>query len=187
MIALLTGMRSPRVLPAGRSVPGRHRPNLVSRLSAGKKVPSLQLAIRWGVGKSFGKPTANNILNFTTPAPASPIPPELDPSVAWKRLFGTLPAPASGSAAWDKSILDAVDKRYVKLGQRLGGADKTARSAPDVVAGTRKKRREQRDAREMTSPTLVDTSDYNPTSATLAQTVYSYDPRPTPRCPRWAS
>ena len=124
MIALLTGMRQPST-PSGSFGTGPSiDQTLVSRLSAGKKAPSLQLAIRWGVGKSFGKPTANNILNYSTPAPASPISPELDPSVVWKRLFGTLPGQPTGSAAWDKSILDAVDKRYVKLGQRLGGADK---------------------------------------------------------------
>ena len=50
-------------------------------------------------------------------------PPLLDPVAIWKTLFNDVARPAT-ERAWDTSILDAVDRRYAKLAQRLGAADR---------------------------------------------------------------
>jgi hypothetical protein len=132
---------------------------LVPRLSAGKKKASLYMAVRWGTGKSHGLMSPINIANFALAAPYSPMPPSLDPVAIWQDLFGGVRADIS---SWDKSILDLVDRRYVKLGGRLGAADKLRLDAHL----TRLRSIEARVAisARCNAPALVDTSDYNPKS-----------------------
>ncbi|HYJ10015.1 MAG TPA: DUF1552 domain-containing protein, partial [Polyangiaceae bacterium] len=96
---------------------------LAPRLSAGQRLQSLQLAIRWGTGKSHGLPSPINIANYADTPTFDPIAPQLDPVQIWENLFGTL-EPESPDRTWDKSILDAVAARYTKLAQRLGAADR---------------------------------------------------------------
>src|SRR6185295_4632554 len=62
---------------------------LVSKLSGGKAYPSLQLAIRWATGKSKGKLSAMNAINFQSTSPNAPIPPRLDPQDIFTTLFGS--------------------------------------------------------------------------------------------------
>jgi hypothetical protein len=97
---------------------------LAKTISAGKAISSLELAVRWGTGKSFGRATAFDLVNFRDDASFTPIVPRIDPAAIWAELFGSL-NPAAGSARnWDKSILDYVDRRYTGLASRIGAADK---------------------------------------------------------------
>lgn len=105
---------------------------LAAKLSTGKPYTSLEVAVRWATGKSFGKLNAINAMFFGANAPYSPISPRLDPQDIFNTLYGTA-APAPGPAGTDaaaaatmrrKSILDYVDKKYMALSGKLGAADK---------------------------------------------------------------
>ena len=78
-------------------------------------------------------------------------------------MFGAA-APSQSSRAWDKSILDAVDKRYTKLSQRLGAADR--KRLEQHLTSLREL--EQRIASTCAAPELVDTSDYDPAAGLLS-------------------
>jgi len=132
---------------------------LAPALSAGKRFESYQMAVRWGTGKSHGKVTPMDVSTFARQEPYAPLPPKLDPVQIWNDLFKN---PATSPAAWDHSILDAVDRRYARLAQKLGAADRRRLEAHL----THVRELEQRVAAVATckAPTLVDTSDYNPTS-----------------------
>ena len=138
---------------------------LAPRLSAGKPFGSLAMAVRWGTGRSHGKLHPLNVCEFAATSPFAPIPPRIDPVDTWKTLFGDTRRPDDTARAWEASILDAVDKRYAKLAQRLGAADRQRleahlerirdlekRVAPMAVNPTCK------------APPLVDTTGYNPSS-----------------------
>ena len=81
------------------------------------------MAVRWGTGRSHGRLSPFDVCTFEGAAPFNPIPPRLDPVATWKTLFNDIARPTT-ERAWDASILDAVDKRYAKLAQRLGAADR---------------------------------------------------------------
>lgn len=95
---------------------------LAPRLSKGMRLPSLQLAVRWGTGKAHGKPSPIDIANYADTPSFDPIAPRIDPQQVWQDLFGT--PPPSTDDAWDKSILDAVGQRYQKLSSKLGSVDR---------------------------------------------------------------
>jgi len=144
---------------------------LAPRLSAGKGYGSLQLAVRWATGKSHGKLSPMNALYFSDSAP---IPPRLDPQDIFTTLFGT---PVTGTGGTDptalalmrkRSILDFVDKKYVALKSKLG-SDDSARLDQHL---TQVRDLESRIVITTTpppsackTPTKVDTTGYNPTSA----------------------
>ena len=143
---------------------------LAGKISAGKKKPSIQAAIRWATGKSHGLLSPINSLNFEANAPYNPIPPRLDPQEIWKDLFGSLSPGTTTSATpaelHRKSILDFVDKRYNALLQKVGAADKQK-----IEQHLTKIREIEQSLSVVTTttatckaPTLVSTSDYNPTS-----------------------
>jgi Protein of unknown function (DUF1552) len=134
---------------------------LAPRLSAGKRKASLQMAVRWGTGKSHGLTSPINIANFENALPYSPIPPAIDPVTIWQDLFGALPAGDPG-AAWDKSILDFVDRRYARLAARLGAADR--QRLDQHLTRLRDLETRVATSAHCTRPVLVDTSDYNPKS-----------------------
>ena len=48
-------------------------------LLAGRALASLQMAVRWGTGTSYGLPSPINIANYADTATFDPIPPRLDP------------------------------------------------------------------------------------------------------------
>jgi hypothetical protein len=157
IIAWLTGTHqdsAPNNFAAGPSVDQVVAP----LLSAGYRLPSLQLAIRWGTGKSHGLVSPIDIANFADDAAFSPIPPRLDPQAIWQELFGGVPN--GEPRAWDASILDAVKERYTKLSQRLGAAD---RQRLDQHLSQLRELETQIPA-VCESPTLEDTSDYDPLS-----------------------
>ncbi|MES1207286.1 MAG: DUF1552 domain-containing protein, partial [Pseudomonadota bacterium] len=108
---------------------------LAARLSAGKPYGSLQLAVRWATGKSHGKLSPINAMNFSD---TGPIPPRLDPQDVFNTLFGSLSGGtgmggAGGTGGVDptviaanrrKSILDFVDRKYAALEAKLGADDR---------------------------------------------------------------
>ena len=158
MVGWLTGLVQPG---SGNWVKGPSIDQVLApRLSAGKPLPSLQVAVRWGTGKSHGKMTPMDTCTFEGADPFRPIMARLDPVEIWKALFNDIKPTGS---AWDKSILDAVGKRYTKLAQRLGGADRQRLEAHLERIRDLEKRVGSISA-ACAAPALVDTSDYNPTS-----------------------
>jgi len=152
---------------------------LAPKLSAGKAYASLQLAIRWATGKSHGKLSPINAMNFSD---TGPIPPRLDPQDIFNTLFGTI---SGGTGTWGtgggtdpgvlaanrrKSILDFVDKKYAALETKLGTEDR-ARLDQHL---TQIRSLEQRmmvistpttgTSSSCKAPTKVDTTGYSPTS-----------------------
>jgi hypothetical protein len=132
---------------------------LAPRVSAGKRKQSLYMAVRWGTGKSHGVMSPINIANFALAAPYRPMVPSLDPVAIWQDLFGALPANAG---AWDKSMLDFVGRRYVKLAARLGAADR--QRLDEHLTRVRELERRVAGTVRCAAPVLVDTTGYNPTS-----------------------
>ncbi len=161
IIAWLTG--SVQATPVSSSSFSKDGPSidqvLAPRLSVGKPKQSLYMAVRWGTGKSHGKVTAMDIASFEVAAPYRPVPPRLDPVAIWQELFGALPV---GAGAWDKSMLDFVDRRYVKLAARLGAADR--QRLDEHLTRLRDIERRVAATARCAAPVLVDTSDYNPAS-----------------------
>ncbi|MES1165545.1 MAG: DUF1552 domain-containing protein [Verrucomicrobiota bacterium] len=105
---------------------------LAPRLSTGKPYASLQLAVRWATGKSHGKLSPINAMNFSD---TGPIPPRLDPQDIFMTLFGASGGTGAGGAGGGpdptviaanrrKSILDFVDKKYAALETTLGTEDR---------------------------------------------------------------
>jgi len=137
---------------------------LAPTLSKGKPFPSLQMAIRWGTGRAHGRLSPLDVCTFEAAAPYNPMPPLLDPVATWKTLFNDVARPTT-ERAWDVSILDAVDKRYAKLAQRLGGADRQRLEAHlERIRDLEKRVGAAAGGRACVPPTLIDTSDYDPKS-----------------------
>jgi hypothetical protein len=161
IIAWLTG--SVQVTPITSTSFSKDGPSidqvLAPRVSAGKRQQSLYMAVRWGTGKSHGRVSPMNIANFEIAAPYRPMPPRLDPVDIWQNLFGTLPG---GPDPWDKSMLDFVDRRYVRLAARLGAADR--RRLEEHLAHLRDLERRVATTARCAAPLLVDTTGYNPAS-----------------------
>jgi hypothetical protein len=166
IIAWLTG--TPQVMQQGGQLMYAGGPSLdqvlASRLSTGLQLPSLQLAIRWGTGKAHGLVSPIDIANFADNPSFDPIAPRLDPQAIWQDLFGA--PPRSPDAAWEKSILDAVDRRYAKLEQRLGAADRQRLDAH--LTHLRELETQLASASSCVPPELIDTSDYNPASGLMS-------------------
>jgi hypothetical protein len=169
IIAWLTGDRQSDEPPAFAVGPSLDQ-LLASRLSAGRRLPSLQLAVRWGTGKSHGVPHPSNIANFADTATFEPMAPRLDPVATWQALFGA-PTQAPGQA-WDRSILDAVGGRYQKLAQRLGGPDR--QRLEEHLAKIRALEQRLAAVTGCRPPELVDTSDYDPMAGLLSTDTGDY-------------
>ena len=166
MVGWLTGMVQPG---SGSYVKGPSIDQvLASRLAAGKRYSSLQMAVRWGTGKAHGKVSPSDTCTFSDGPTFDPIPPRLDPANIWTTLFGQ-PPPTSTTGAWDASILDAVDRRYVKLAQRLGAADRQRLEAHlERIRDLERRLGTGTGTRACVPPMLVDTTGYNPTSGLMS-------------------
>ncbi len=139
-------------------------------VSADKPMRSLQMAVRWGTGKSHGLLHPINSVNFEDGDGFAPIPPRLDPQAIFDSLFATLDPSTAPDAlervARKRSILDYVDRRLGGLSSKLSGRDKQR-----VDQHLTKVRELEQALEEMPavseicySPDRVDTSDYNPTT-----------------------
>jgi hypothetical protein len=143
---------------------------VATRLAGRYSRASIQIAVRWGTGKSHGLLHPINAANYEDNDTFDPIPPRLDPQEIFDAFFGTLDPDGGGEAAAriarKQSILDFVDRRYDSLSQGLGAADKQKIDQHltkireleqtldnGIVAG---------DVCQLPEP--VDTSDYNPTT-----------------------
>jgi hypothetical protein len=133
---------------------------LAPTLSKGLARDSLQLAVRWGTGKSHGLPHPINIASYANDGLATPIVPSLDPQQVWQTLFGTTPEPKGDD--WDKSILDAVAERYSRLRERVGKADRER--LEQHLSKVRELEQSLATLPKCTAPPRVDTSDYDPLS-----------------------
>ncbi|RYZ06828.1 MAG: DUF1552 domain-containing protein [Myxococcales bacterium] len=158
IVALLTGTpQGPNGFASGPSIDQV----LASRLSQGLRLPSLELAVRWGTGKSHGLVSPIDITAFADVPTFDPIMPRLDPAKVWQELFGAAPE-GSAEAEWDRSILDALGERYTKLSRRLGAADR--QRLERHLEAIREVEKNLASLQACRAPTLVDTSDYDPLS-----------------------
>jgi hypothetical protein len=174
MIAWLTGNAQNNSQPSpqfGFALNASVDQVIARRIAAGRKFESLQLAIRWGTGKSHGTITPIDIVNYRDNATFDPVAPLLDPAAIWTALFGNIDRAAGANAAWDKSMLDSVSRRYTGLMRRLGAADRARLDQHltrirelelEVGAST---------AAHCSPPALIDTSDYNPLSSLTTDNV----------------
>lgn len=131
---------------------------LAPRLSAGKSIPSLPLAVRWGTGKARGAASPSDIANYADTPTWDPITPLIAPVAVWELLFGT--TQESPEQRWKRSMLDSVLERYSKLSRRVGAADR-ARLEQHQTA-LRELEKQVAEVALCTAPKLIDTSDYNP-------------------------
>lgn len=129
---------------------------LAPRLSQGNRLSSLELAVRWGTGKAHGLVSPIDIASYADTPTFDPVAPRLDPVKIWQELFGAV-APHD---SWNKSILDAVGRRYDRLAKRLGASDRQRLEAHLTQIRELEKRLDG--VASCVPPTLVDTSDYNP-------------------------
>ncbi len=143
---------------------------IAATASAGKPRTSIEMAVRWGTGKSHGLLHPINSANFENNAEFNPIPPRLDPQQIFTDLFGTLDPNNSDEAKArierKKSILDYVDRRYASLSERLGSSDRQKLEQHLTKIRELEQSLENGVVPSATcqSPTPVDTSDYDPTT-----------------------
>jgi hypothetical protein len=105
---------------------------IAAKISAGLRLPSLELATGWSTGISVGgQPHPGNIINYQPPkqagAAASPVPPSTDPYNTFKRVFTGLDGDADANAkqlALTTSILDGVQEDFKRLSAQLGAEDR---------------------------------------------------------------
>jgi hypothetical protein len=103
------------------------------------------------------------VVSFANDERFTPRPPLLDPAAIWKTLFGSF-VPAAGKPNWDKSILDYVDKRYTSLSAKLGAADKQRIEQHLSSIRDLERALAQTVAARCNPPSLIDTSDYDPSA-----------------------
>jgi hypothetical protein len=159
MIAWLTGTNQ-TVSPSYGYGQGPSIDQVIAERIAGTRAhASLYMAVRWATGRSHGRIHPINITSFGGTTTSVPRPPLIDPQQIWRDLFGSI---GPDENAWDRSILDAVDRRYAALARRLGQADRERleRHLDEVRA------LEQRldTIRRCAPPPLVDTAGYDPAS-----------------------
>jgi hypothetical protein len=150
---------------------------LAPTLSAERNIPSLELAVRWGTGKCKGVASPWDIVNFADDPVFTPIAPRLDPVVIFNDLFGGGGGNAA-NAEWDRSVLDAVGRRYESLAARLGTADK--QRLDQHLSGIRDLEKALAEGGDLLGrcrpPELIDTSDYNPAAGLTATADRVDDP-----------
>ena len=134
---------------------------LIAKLRPNPNKASLSMAVRWGTGRTHGLVSPFDIANFADDASFTPMAPALDPVNIWQSLFGG-PGAQSAIGAWDRSMLDFVDRRYVALGKRLGASDK--QRLDSHLTHLRELEKQVGATARCAPPLLVDTSDYNPAS-----------------------
>jgi hypothetical protein len=176
LIALLTG--GPQVdqglsYASGPSLDQAISAAMTSANGNARARASLHFAVRWATGKSHGLLSPINALSYENAAPYSPIPPRVDPVEAWNDLFGPLNRSDQDAAkrlARKRSILDYLDRRYNNLAKRLSGGDRQRleQHLTKIREIERSLEVTTHAAKACRSPTLVDTSDYNPRAGTAS-------------------
>jgi Protein of unknown function (DUF1552) len=176
IVGWLTGMaqNGAGVYPQGPSLDQV----LAKTLSQGKKLPSLQMAVRWATGKSNSKLSPINAANFANTAEMLPLPPQLDPQKLFTTLFGDVQPGVDTSGqtaaiARNKSILDFVGGRYTALSARLGARDKARldEHLTQIRAFETGLDKLVKVGGACQPPADVDTTGYNPTLGTTMSTT----------------
>jgi hypothetical protein len=158
MVALLTGTQqgSQGLYAKGPSLDQV----LATRLATEQQpLKSVEMAIRWGTGKARGVAHPIDILNYADSSAFEPIAPRIDPGLIWNELFGV--RPVDPEAEWDRSILDAVVRRYATLSGRLGARDR-ARLEEHLTHIRELEQRIASVGAACSRPTLVDLPGYDP-------------------------
>jgi hypothetical protein len=156
---------------------------IAGRISGSRPIASLNLAVRWGTGMCQGAVHPMDILSYGTAAAFPPIAPRVDPVAIWNELVGN----DGTKLAWDRSILDAVDRRYVQLAARLGAADRTRLDQHLTSIRELEQRLSTLGGSAngaCSAPALVDTSDYDPAAGRGAPFNGSDDPRTDAAIPK---
>ena len=167
LIALLTG--TPQARPLDGSLGYAGGPSLdqvLATLLPKADLPSLGLAVRWGTGRAHGLANPSNILSFADDPSFTPLPPRTDPVLIWQELFGS--ASPQNPPNWDNSILDYVAARLTRLAPKLGSADKQRLEEHLTRVRELEKGISAANAARCLSPTLIDTSDYDPKAGLAA-------------------
>lgn len=105
---------------------------IAAKISAGLRLPSLELAAGWSTGISAGgQPHPANIINYQALKKAgdqaSPVPPATDPYTALGRVFTGIGGDADTNAkqlAFTTSVLDGVQDDFKRLSAKLGAEDR---------------------------------------------------------------
>jgi hypothetical protein len=99
---------------------------IASKISAGKKFKSLEVAVRWPTDRrDGGKAAPTNQINYQ--AANQPIPMRTDPQAVYTSLFSDIggdTAQLAAERARAKSILDGVTRQYGAMIKRLGADDR---------------------------------------------------------------
>lgn len=105
---------------------------VAAKISAGLRLPSLELSAGWSTGISAGgQPHPGNVINYQAPSkpggPATPVPPSTDPLNTFKRVFQGVGGDAQANAkelAFTTSVLDGVQEDFKRLMPQLGSEDR---------------------------------------------------------------
>lgn len=98
---------------------------IADRISAGLRLPSLEVSSGWSTGiASGGSPHPGNQITYA--ASNQPVPPATDPLTIFNRVFSDLgdDGDAAASQTWDTSMMDAVADQYRSLSLKLGPEDR---------------------------------------------------------------
>ncbi|MEP7049606.1 MAG: DUF1552 domain-containing protein [Pseudomonadota bacterium] len=105
---------------------------IAAKISAGLRLPSLQVSAGWSTGiTAGGQPHPGNIISYLAPKqagqPAIPVPPATDPLNTFKRVFTGVGGDADANAkqlAFTTSVLDGVADDFKRLSAQLGAEDR---------------------------------------------------------------
>jgi hypothetical protein len=157
IIAWLTGTRQEQANTFAKG-PSLDQVLATEVLGGATPHPSLELAVRWGTGKSVGQVHPINITAYANDSEFTPIQPRIDPQETFDELFGNLEG--STEALWDASILDHVGRRYEDLALRLGGEDR--QRLEEHLTRLRELELAVQGVGGCVAPGLVDTTGYEP-------------------------
>jgi hypothetical protein len=103
-----------------------------AKISAGLRLPSLQVSAGWSTGISAGgQPHPGNIISYQAPKQAGqagiPVPPSTDPLNTFKRVFTGVGGDADANAkalSFTTSVLDGVADDFKRLSAEVGAEDR---------------------------------------------------------------
>jgi Protein of unknown function (DUF1552) len=105
---------------------------IAAKISAGLRLPSLEVSAGWSTGISAGgQPHPGNVINYQAPAragaAATPVPPSTDPLNAFNRVFKGVGGDAATNGkdlAFTNAVLDGVQEDFKRLMPQLGLEDR---------------------------------------------------------------
>jgi hypothetical protein len=105
---------------------------IAAKISAGLRLPSLEVSAGWSTGISAGgQPHPGNVINYQAPTKAggaaSPVPPSTDPLNTLNRVFKGVGGDADANKkdlAFTSAVLDGVQDDFKRLMAQLGAEDR---------------------------------------------------------------